>query len=101
MSQVRLKWLFTEIFHLDGNVVKYKARLLAREFMQVDGIDYQSAFSPLPARIFLGKERSLRAGRIKRPTKYICEVKTERLEDAMGQWIIMAAIYASQAIELK
>ncbi|MCO5574886.1 hypothetical protein L7F22_028680 [Adiantum nelumboides] len=44
---VTCKWLLRKKFHADGSVSLYKARLVARGFTQIPGMDYSETFSPV------------------------------------------------------
>jgi hypothetical protein len=41
---VTCKWLFKCKYHADGTIAKYKARLVARRFSQVEGLNYGETF---------------------------------------------------------
>ncbi len=41
---VTCKWLFKCKYHDDGTIAKYKARLVARRFSQVEGLNYGETF---------------------------------------------------------
>jgi hypothetical protein len=41
------KWIFKKKTDADGNVTIYKARLVAKVFRQIQGVNYDEMFSPV------------------------------------------------------
>ncbi|KAI9153880.1 hypothetical protein LWI28_017915 [Acer negundo] len=44
---VGLKWVYKTKYRSDGSIQKYKARLVAMEYMQRECIDFEETFAPV------------------------------------------------------
>ena len=44
---VTSKWIYKVKFVVDGSIEKHKARFVARDLSQVEGIDYDETFAPV------------------------------------------------------
>ncbi|KAH0734949.1 hypothetical protein KY285_010656 [Solanum tuberosum] len=47
INLVGSKWVFKTKLKADGTIDRYKAKLVAREFSQLEGVDFEETFSPV------------------------------------------------------
>ncbi|GKE15821.1 retrovirus-related pol polyprotein from transposon TNT 1-94 [Tanacetum coccineum] len=86
---IALKWIYKVKLDEYGDVLKNKARLLAKGYRQEEGIDFEESFAPVariePIRIFIANAAS------KNMTIYQMDVKTVFLNGELKE-----EVYVSQ-----
>jgi len=46
-STIGTKWIIRNKLDESGNVIRYKARLVAQDYIQIKGIDFEKKFAPV------------------------------------------------------
>ena len=47
MNLISCKWVFRIKYNFDGTMLKHKAQLVVKGFLQISRIDYVETFSPI------------------------------------------------------
>uniref|UniRef100_A0AAG5DHX2 Uncharacterized protein n=1 Tax=Anopheles atroparvus TaxID=41427 RepID=A0AAG5DHX2_ANOAO len=81
------KWIFKRKADEDGNIVRYKARLVAQGFTQKFGTDYDLVFAPVVKQITF-RTMLVLASRRKMLTKHV-DIKTAYLHGVLTEEIFM------------